>query len=167
MNMDRAKNNSPDKANQTVHDHSLCIREALARAEKICFDRKVQLTVLRRAVLELIWQAHQPIKAYALLAQFNLSIAAHEPPNIYRSLDFLYKQGLIHKIHSLSAYIGCAHPEAHAPCVLFYCKKCKIVTEYCDAELLAAIELVHNRHLFQVDAGTCEFLGICASCQTT
>ena len=47
------------------HDHRACLDEALAAADAVCAARGVRLTPLRRRVLELVWENHKPVGAYA------------------------------------------------------------------------------------------------------
>ena len=49
------------------HDHGNCISSALDSAAAVCQQRGVRLTPRRRQVLELVWQSHRPIGAYAVL----------------------------------------------------------------------------------------------------
>ena len=88
---------------------------ALERAEALCQKRGVQLTPLRRDVLRLVLEAEAPIGAYALLDQLKGSRAKAAPPTVYRALDFLLEQGLIHRLERLNAFMGCAEAlEGHA-----------------------------------------------------
>ena len=90
-----------------THRHTKCIKSALDRANRVCRENGVRLTPIRRKVLELIWQSHKPIKAYDLLAQLSTGDHIEKPPTVYRALDFLLDNHLIHKIESANAYIGC------------------------------------------------------------
>lgn len=146
-------------------DHARCITSAIERAKSICTRQKVKLTALREAVLALVWQSHHPIKAYTIVNQIDTTIASNEPPNIYRSLDFLCSMGVTHKLHSLSAYIGCSHPEEHVSCILFYCKRCKLVQELCDTISLTTLQSLYARHSVQVEATSYECIGVCAECR--
>ena len=82
------------------HQHNQCIKTALDRAKHTCDESGVKLTPIRRKVLELILQSHKPIKAYDLLAQLSDSDHMEKPPTVYRALDFLLDNHLIHKIES-------------------------------------------------------------------
>ena len=62
-------------------------------------------------MLELIWKRHEPIGAYDLLDELRALNRRAAPPTIYRALEFLMDQGLVHRIESLNAYIGCTRPE--------------------------------------------------------
>ena len=106
------------------HDHHRCVADALAEAERLCVDRDVRLTELRKRVLELIWGSHAPVGAYAIMDLLRAEGRNAMPPTVYRALDFLLEQGLIHRIASLNAYIGCSHPaDTHAMQYLI-CKRC-------------------------------------------
>src|SRR3569832_58798 len=76
-------------------------------AELCCAARGVKLTPLRRRVLERILNAGQPVGAYLLLAQLPGDREKIGPPTVYRALEFLLEQKLIHRIESLNAYIAC------------------------------------------------------------
>ena len=49
------------------HDHSHCVSNALSEADAICSRQGLRLTVLRKRVLELVWQSHKPLGAYDIL----------------------------------------------------------------------------------------------------
>ena len=77
------------------HDHSRCITSAIGHAKSLCADRGVKLTPVRQRVLELVWQSHQPIGAYELLASLAKEGFNSAPPTVYRALEFLSGQGLL------------------------------------------------------------------------
>src|SRR3990172_11321269 len=93
------------------HQHQHCLNAALLAAEKTCFARGVRLTNLRRRVLELVWRSHEPVKAYDILDKLRDEHAGSAPPTVYRALDFLQAEGMVHKIESLHAYICCGQPD--------------------------------------------------------
>src|SRR5687767_3862769 len=92
------------------HDHALCVDDALAAAERQCAAKGARLTEQRRRVLELIWKSHAPVGAHTLLDRLREQGVRAQPPTVYRALEFLVENGLIHRIESLNAYIGCAEP---------------------------------------------------------
>ena len=85
------------------HDHQRCIDEALDKAAALCLERGARLTELRRRVLELVWRSHEPVGAYAILEQLQRSRGGAAPPTVYRALDFLLGQRLIHRIACTAA----------------------------------------------------------------
>ena len=74
------------------------IERRLHEAATICAKHGAQFTELRRSVLNLILEADGPLTAYQLLDRLKETRKSAVPPTIYRALDFLIEQGLIHKI---------------------------------------------------------------------
>ncbi len=149
------------------HDHDRCVAEALAAAEDICARQGVKLTELRRRVLELIWNRHEPVRAYDLLDQLRLERRSAAPPTIYRALDFLLDAGLIHRIESLNAYVGCGGPASSHGGQFMICTQCGRVAEIDDAEISRRVA-ERAAHLgFVVHRQTIEIMGLCAPCGRT
>ena len=142
------------------------IEQQLDTAEATCIHRGMRLTSLRRQVLGLILETGGPASAYDLLDQLRLHHKGAAPPTIYRALDFLLEQRLIHKVERLSAYIGCVHvhnTEQHAAQFLI-CRQCGRVAELEDAPIRAAIDAAASRVGFHAHGSTIEIEGICAAC---
>lgn len=157
----------------------------LARAEAACERRGARLTELRRTVLGLILAADRPVGAYDLLDRLRNGRRQAAPPTVYRALDFLLEQGLIHRIERLSAFVGCVshgdvgaggggtgsegagdgHAHHHAAQFLI-CRDCGRVTELDDHGLVYALTAAAARQGFQVGgASTVEAEGTCAACR--
>lgn len=149
------------------HDHNHCIDEALAAARNLCTANGVRLTSQREKVLELIWQSHKPLGAYTLMDM--LAEAAGKriaPPTVYRALDFLLEQRLIHRINSLNAYLGCPSPGVNHPSHFFICRACGIAVESA-AENIADNLADAARHAgFSCESQSVEIVGLCPSCQS-
>ena len=149
------------------HDHSKCVHTALDDAQAICEGRGVRLTEIRRAVLEQVWQSHTPVGAYDILERLNQQDRKAQPPTVYRALEFLMEQGLIHRIESQNAYIGCTHPgEAHAGQFLI-CRDCGVAAELADSGIETAIGRGAEAAGFAVEHPTVELEGVCAHCLRT
>ena len=87
-------------------------------------ERGVRLTPLRRRVLELVWGSHRAVKAYDLLAALGDAVGAAKPPTVYRALEFLMAQGLVHRIDSLNAFVGCPQPDHRHSAQFLICGGC-------------------------------------------
>lgn len=148
-----------------AHDHRACVASALAAAERLCARQGVRLTPIRRRVFELVWSSHAPIGAYDLLRRLSQEHARAAPPTVYRALDFLLAQGLIHRIESLNAFVGCADPgEAHAGQFLI-CDGCGAAAEMEDQAIDRAISRSAAEHGFAVERKTVEVRGRCPACR--
>ena len=137
----------------------------LARAAAICDRPGTALTELRRQVLGLILDADAPIGAYDLLDRLRRARPGAAPPTVYRALDFLLANGLIHRVERLSAFIGCVGHDAEGHAAQFLiCRACGRVTELDDHELAAALAASARRCGFAVSGATIEAEGTCHDC---
>lgn len=146
------------------HDHSRCQNQAIQIAEQLCLTRGVRLTPIRRKVLELIWESHQAVKAYDLLDKTRPLDRSVKPATIYRSLDFLLELGLIHRIESLNAFIGCSHSGQPHEQLLLICEHCHEVEERPGQAVMEAVAWELNQARFTVHRKAIEILGLCVRC---
>ena len=155
----------PAKAAAHSHDHDHCVEDALAAAERLCAAKDLRFTPLRRRVLELVWSSHKPVGAYALLDQLRDEDLGSAPPTIYRALDFLIENGLIHRIERMNAFIGCSHPgEAHRGFFLI-CGECGNAEELHSDGLAESIASSASRRGFAARDMTLEVTGTCGDCR--
>ncbi len=146
------------------HDHKKCVSEAIGVAEQLCVSRGVQLTTIRHQVLELIWSSHQAVKAYDLLDRIKPLQPAAKPATIYRALDFLIEQGLIHRVESLNAFIGCSCSGHQHELLLLICKYCNEVEERPAPQVMASLTEEFSQAGFVPHTKAIEAHGICAKC---
>lgn len=146
------------------HDHRRCQRQLLSEATQLCAERKIRLTLRRRQVLEILLASHQPIGAYDILSELNQSSGKEHvaPPIVYRALEFLLAEGLIHRIESRNAFISCAHPGHPCGAQFLICRDCDQVAELEGNDDL--LEEADNLG-FAVDHSVVEITGVCAECQ--
>lgn len=147
------------------HEHQHCQHDAMQTAERVCAERGLRLTPLRRQVLQLVWDSHEPVKAYDVLARLQETHANAAPPTVYRALEFLQEQGFVHRIQSMNAYLGCgAASESHDSQFLI-CRDCGEVAELDDAEISDLLSRKARTLGFHIDNETIEIRGRCASCR--
>ncbi|WP_160120792.1 Fur family transcriptional regulator [Rhodovarius lipocyclicus] len=146
------------------HHHHAPLDTQLAQAETLCRQRGAQLTPLRRQVLALVLKSENPVGAYALLDQLKAERAGAAPPTVYRALDFLLEQGLIHRVERLNAFVGCATAgEQHAHQFLI-CRNCGTTRELTDAGIEAALRAAAGKAGFTALKMTVEIEGLCGNC---
>ena len=163
MARSRAQDSRPFKREK--HDHRRCVTMALARATKVCAGTGGRLTALRRQVLELVWQSHCPAGAYDILAALGRKRETVAPPTVYRALEFLCAQGLVHRIESLNAFVGCERAgEPHSGQFLI-CRACGRAAEMTDGRIDAAVRRGLAEAGFVLERPTVEALGLCPECQ--
>ncbi len=147
-----------------THDHAGCISLAIRKAEQLCINRGARLTPIRRKVLELVWESHRAVKAYDLLDRIRPFEQAAKPATVYRALDFLIEQGLIHRVESLNAFIGCVCSERRHDLLLLICKGCGEVEERPALEVMAAVAGEMRQAGFVVHRQAIEIHGLCSQC---
>ncbi len=80
------------------------------QAEKVCKENNALLTLKRRQVLSILLQADKAISAYEIIdlfkKEFNQVLA---PMTTYRTLGFLERVQLVHKLNIANKYVACAH----------------------------------------------------------
>ncbi len=149
---------------QSKHDHSRCITQAMADAEQLCAANGQRFTKIRKLVLELVWQSHRPLGAYELLPAIKEAGFNSAPPTVYRALEFLQEQGLVHRISSLNAFIGCSHLGHQASCCFLICQQCQLAVELESSTLASAITAITDDMGFVVQREHLEIVGKCSNC---
>ncbi|MGE4335177.1 MAG: Fur family transcriptional regulator [Pigmentiphaga sp.] len=114
------------------------VDDALAVAEALCAERGKRFTPIRRKVLELLLRHQRSLKAYELLDEIREVHANATPPTVYRALDFLLEEGLVHKVDSLNTFIACGDAAGAPHNLLVVCTGCGAVAEIHD-------DMVRNR----------------------
>ena len=148
------------------NDQKLFAERALASAAKICQANDARLTAQRKTILEIILLSTTPIGAYEVLEQLCRSVGKQiVPMTVYRAIDFLIEQRLIHRIASLNAYVACDHPEHSHNSYFFICTGCGQTAELRDKNIEKAIQKEAKRAGFTVGPHLLEVSGLCYYCQ--
>ena len=148
------------------HDHGRCSAEALAHADNLCRERGQRLTTSRRQILEVLLESHKPLGAYDIIDRAALKGARPAPITIYRALDFLIENGLVHRIESRNAYLACAHDHDAAAMVAFLiCDACGSVGEIPAAPVAQSLNAAARASGFAPKLSVVEITGTCAHCQ--
>jgi Fur family zinc uptake transcriptional regulator len=145
----------------------------LDRADIACGARGAKLTDLRRQVLGLVLSSTKPAGAYDILNALREDHKGAAPPTVYRALDFLLEQGLVHKVESLSAFVGCAHDADHGhshpatdhAAQFLICRTCGRATEFDNPDVLAALQKIADTVGFLVETSLVEAKGLCDNCR--
>ena len=148
-----------------THNHEVCRTKAVQTADRLCAERGVQLTTIRRQVLELIWGSHKAVKAYDLLDQMKPQQNSAKPATVYRALDFLLEQGLIHRVESLNAFIGCTCSEQQHEQLLLICLQCQEVEERPGKRVMQAVSQELSQAGFMPHHKAIEVQGVCKHCK--
>lgn len=146
------------------HDHETCIAGGIDTAARLCDERKVRFTAVRRRVMEILLHQHKAMGAYEVLDVLRAEGMGSQPPVAYRALDFLVAQGFAHRIERLNAFIACSHLSgAHAPLFLI-CRTCDRVVEAETDPMAGEIGRVAADAGFRIERTVREATGLCPAC---
>ena len=148
------------------HDHDRCTAEGISHAELVCRERDQKFTPIRRQVLRALLASHRPLGAYEVIDELARSMPRPAPITVYRALDFLMANGLVHRIESRNAYLACAHDHDAASLVAFLiCERCGSVGEIPAAPVAQSIAAAARASGFAPKLSVVEITGTCAHCQ--
>ena len=148
------------------HDHARCAAEAITHAEQVCALRAQKLTPIRRQVLQALLASHRPLGAYELIDALAKSMSRPAPITVYRALEFLMANGLVHRIESRNAYLACAQSHDDAAMVAFLiCERCGSVGEIPAATMAQPLSAAARATGFAPKLSVVEITGTCAHCQ--
>src|ERR1700758_2470441 len=147
------------------HDHQRCTSAAIAHAEAQCAARAQRLTPMRRQVLEALLTSHRPLGAYEIIDRLEQKTRP-APITVYRALEFLRENGLVHRIESRNAFIACVHNHRASDLVVFLiCERCGAVGEACSPEVASTLTSAARAAGFTPKSPVIELSGICTHCQ--
>jgi len=150
------------------HNHNECSKNAMRVAEEYCTDSGLNLTPIRRKVLEILLQEHRAIGAYTILEQLRKAGFSSQPPVAYRALDFLVENRFAHKIERLNAFVACtlpgdSHCDNHSPAFMI-CRQCDTVAETRSVSPDFDISKIAQSTGFKIEQTVIEAEGLCNSC---
>ena len=139
-------------------------QQFIQAAHAVCAERGTRLTDLRELVLRLIVEAKRPIKAYDLLAQLKSRHAGAAPPTVYRALEFLTANHLVHRLESINAFIACDHPDHPHHSQFLICDECETTVELADHQVAERVSTAAKAAGFAESQHTVEVHGVCKDC---
>lgn len=156
------------------------VTDRVEAAKEQCRVRGVRFTPLRQQIYALVLQATKPVGAYDLITQLQQvrlsatnesakeseeSVKNVAPPTVYRSLEFLLAEGLIHQLTSINAYVPCCHPRAQHTAAFLICEQCQRVQECSSVPVQEMMSFAEQDVGFIVERSVIELSGRCQACQ--
>lgn len=138
----------------------------MAEAQALCAARGARLTPIRRQVLETLVSGHKPIGAYEIMDRLAEHGPRPAPITVYRALEFLLEQGLVHRLASRNAFLACIHNHVASESVVFLiCEKCGEVGEAASTTVRDALNAAATAAGFKPNLPVIEVSGLCAHCR--
>ena len=148
------------------HDHGRCTAEAITHAEQVCAERAQKFTPIRRQVLQALLSSHRPLGAYEVIDELAKAMPRPAPITVYRALDFLMENGLVHRIESRNAYLACAHNHDTGALVAFLiCDTCGAVGEASTTAMAKLVAAATRKSGFRTAMSVIEITGTCSHCR--
>ncbi len=148
-----------------LQECSEIVAHGMREAEDICVQNGMRLTRLRREILELLLAAEGPVKAYDLIERMRDKGERLTPATIYRTLDFLMRYGLAHRINSLNAYIPCTGSHDEHALLMFVCSECQQAEELEDPVLYSSLRARFDELGMSLRDNCIEVQGTCRKCR--
>jgi Fur family zinc uptake transcriptional regulator len=147
------------------------ISTTLKHAEEHCQARGARLTDKRKRVLSGLIGSNKALSAYDLIDRFKSdtgeSISA---TSMYRILEFLESEELIHKLNLANKYIACAHIKCshdHGVPQFLICQNCDEVKEITiKPALISDLKKTVKAAGFQLVSPQLEMNCLCNTCAT-
>lgn len=109
------------------------VQKIIEKAEQHCEQHGARLTIKRKQILSGLLQSKKALSAYELIdycrTEFGVTIPAM---SVYRILNFLQDEHLVHKLNLANKYVACAHipfNHAHVAPQFLICDQCQCVHE--------------------------------------
>lgn len=141
-------------------------RAALEAAVALCRSRGLSLTPGRQRILEILANEGRPLGAYDLIEKVAEATGKRPAPiSIYRALDFLLENSLVHRLASRNMFLACGHAhEAQEPIVFLICDQCGGVVEATSADLRGSLAGLAAQAHFAPRTTMMEVAGRCEAC---
>lgn len=109
------------------------IDNIIQHAEQHCKDHGARLTAKRKQILAQLIQSNKALSAYELMDRYKDQYHENIPAmSVYRILEFLEGEHLVHKLNLANKYVACAHiscDHSHGVQQFLICGNCSKVKE--------------------------------------
>ncbi len=145
------------------------VQAIIDRAEQQCKENGTRLTSKRKHILSGLLQSDKALSAYELVEYCKTEFDETMPAmSVYRILEFLQDEHLVHKLNLANKYVACAHITCrhdHAAPQFLICHLCQRVKEVDinDSVVQSLRQNVRDAG-FELDSPQLEINGLCGSC---
>jgi Fur family zinc uptake transcriptional regulator len=139
---------------------------ALETALAACRSRGLSLTAGRQRILAILAKEGRPLGAYDLIEKVADETGKRPAPiSIYRALDFLLENCLVHRLASRNMFFACGHAHAaQEPIVFLICDHCGGVVEATSENLSGSLAGLAAQAGFEPRVTMVEVTGRCDAC---
>ena len=151
-----------------IHNVDVIIKHA----EQNCKSHGARLTVKRKQVLASLVQSQKALSAYDLIELYLTNFGEKIPAmSVYRILDFLENENLVHKLNLANKYVACSHitcSHDHGVPQFLICSACNQVKEITiNKSTIAELKSNVEQAGFHLVSPQLEMNCICHTCLST
>ena len=145
-------------------------QSVMTAAEQKCLQQGIRFTKRRKQVLSVLIKANVALSAYEIAERCNADSDSNMPAmSVYRILDFLQNQNLIHRLEIANKYVSCSHvtcSHEHGQSQFLICGGCRHVEEiYLSPDAVDALQTAASSAGFRAISPQLEIKGWCAECR--
>ena len=145
------------------------VSHILHHAESSCDAHGVRLTAKRKNVLACLLQSEKAQSAYELIDAMRENYGESvQPTTMYRILDFLESEDLVHKLHVANKFVACSHiscDHRHEVPQFLICSSCDRVAEIgVDKQLMNTLDRSVQKSGYTLTSPRLELHCLCAEC---
>ncbi len=149
---------------------SLDIDQIIKKSQEACELAGAKLTDKRKNVLIVLLASSTPLSAYEIVERYKTQFQESLPVmSVYRMLDFLIQEKLVHKLETAGQYMSCAHiacEHQHETPQFLICDRCGSVKEIgIKKHIIAELERSIQSTGFALAHRQLELHGVCKHCQ--
>lgn len=149
---------------------SFSAASVLKQAEEHCKERGTRLTDKRKHVLTGLLQSKKAMSAYELIDYCRDELGQQLPAmSVYRILEFLEGEDLVHRLHLAKKYVACSHitcDHEHEVPQFLICNSCNTVEEISiKRSVIQSLKKSVNDAGFHLASPQFEFECYCGDCK--
>jgi Fur family zinc uptake transcriptional regulator len=145
------------------------LQSIIDHAERHCQQHGTKLTDKRKLILSGLIKSNQAMSAYELIDYCKTEFGENLPAmSVYRMLEFLEKEQLVHKLNLAKKFVACSHiscDHEHAAPQFLICSRCQKVQEISiDKQVLREFEHNVTKAGYRLLSPQLEMSCICNDC---
>jgi len=144
------------------------IQTVIKHAEMQCKNHGARLTDKRKFVLSHLLKSKKAMSAYELADSCNKGDSKMPAMSVYRILEFLQSENLVHKLQLANKYIACSHiacEHEHETPQFLICYSCGDVKEIAlSSKLISELKNTVEKAKYTLNHPQLELNCLCQSC---
>lgn len=128
----------------------------------------INITPLRNEILSILKENNNGLKAYDIINILAKTKPSIKPNSVYRILNLLVENHILHKIQSSNIFTICNNNLKHdatSKHIILTCSKCLKVEELEDHEMLTQLDKFYKKNNFKLKSHIYELSGLCNVCK--